>query len=69
MTDKTNIAKNCLKQLKDNHASILLDCRIPASVKVTESQLFGRPVVDYKPSRKVAKAFKHLAKLIEQELQ
>ncbi len=54
MTNKTNIAKNCLKQLKDNHASILLDCQIPASGRVSESQLHGRPIVDYKPSHKVA---------------
>ena len=68
MTTKTNMTRSYLKQLQTDHSSILLECQIPASVRVSENQLFGKPVVDYKPSHKAAKAFGHLARLIEQEL-
>ncbi len=56
------MSRSCLKQLQTNHGSILLDCQIPAPVRVSESQLFGQPLVDYKPKHKAARAFERLAK-------
>ena len=64
MIARTNMTKSCLKQLKANHGELLAGVSIPASVKVSEAQLFGQPIADYKPRHAVAKAYADLAKKI-----
>lgn len=62
MITRTNMAKSCLKQLKANHGALLIEASIPASVRVSEAQLFGQPLSVYKPRHAAAKAYKALAK-------
>jgi len=40
---------------------ILFETPIPRSIRVSEAQSFGRPILDYEPHHKVSEAFKRLS--------
>ena len=60
----TNVGELFIEQLKGDYADKLLPFAIPLTIKVTESQLVGEPLLDYEPSHQASQAYKDLAKHI-----
>ena len=60
----TNVGDIFIEQLQTRHADYLLPYAIPLTIKVTESQLLGQPLLDYAPDHKASEAYHELAKHI-----
>lgn len=60
----TNVGELFMEQLKDDYADKLLPYPIPLTIKATESQLVGKPLLDYEPNHTASKAYKDLAEHI-----
>lgn len=60
----TNVGDVFMEQLQADHAEHLLPYTIPLTIKVTESQLVGQPLLDYAPDHKASEAYHDLAKHI-----
>lgn len=60
----TNVGNLFIEQLQDEYKDKLLPFAIPLTIKVTESQLVGQPILDYDPSHPTSKIYLDLAKYI-----
>lgn len=60
----TNVGNLFIEQLKDEYKDKLLPFSIPLTIKVTESQLVGQPILDYDPSHPTSKIYLDLANYI-----
>ena len=60
----TNVGELFIEQLTNDYADKLLPYAIPLTIKVTESQLVGQPLLDYAPEHKASEAYTDLAKHI-----
>ena len=60
----TNVGELFIEQLTNDYADKLLPYAIPLTIKVTESQLVGQPLLDYAPEHKASEAYIDLAKHI-----
>lgn len=60
----TNVGDLFMEQLQTDYADKLLPYAIPLTIKVTESQLVGQPLLDYAPEHKASEAYTDLAKHI-----
>ena|GEM_PF-2661603 len=49
------------EEVKRHFKWILFETVIPRSVRVSEAQSYGKPILDYDPGHKVTQAFKVLA--------
>lgn len=58
----TNVGDLFMEQLQNDHADKVLPHAIPLTIKVTESQLVGQPLLDYAPTHKASEAYIDLAK-------
>ncbi len=56
------------EEVKKHFKWILFQSVIPRSVRVSEAQSFGKPILDYEPQHKVSEAFKNLAEEFLQRL-
>lgn len=60
----TNVGGLFMSQLKGDYQNKLLPYAIPLTVKITESQLLGKPITDYEPSHPASRAYLDLAQYI-----
>ena len=60
----TNVGELFMEQLQSDYADKVLQQAIPLTIKVTESQLVGQPLLDYAPEHKASEAYIELAKHI-----
>ncbi len=60
----TNIGNLFISQLQGDYQNKLLPYSIPLTVKITESQLLGKPILDYEPNHQASKAYLALADYI-----
>lgn len=60
----TNVGGLFMSQLKGDYQAKLLPYAIPLTVKITESQLLGKPITDYEPNHPASTAYIGLAKYI-----
>lgn len=60
----TNVGNLFIEQLQDEYKDKLLPFAIPLTIKVTESQLVGQPILDYDPNHPTSKVYLDLAKYI-----
>lgn len=60
----TNIADLFIEQVKSDYGELVLPYPIPHSIKLTESQLAGQPIIDYDPKHPASIAYMQLAKHI-----
>lgn len=57
----TNVGNVVTQQLKADYGDDLLPFSVPLTIKVTESQLMGKPLMDYEPSNPACEAYRGLA--------
>lgn len=57
----TNVGSLVTQQLKSDYGADLLPFAVPLTIKVTESQLVGKPLMDYEPSNPACEAYRGLA--------
>lgn len=60
----TNVGGLFIEQLKGDYQGKLLPYAIPLTVKITESQLIGKPILDYEPNHQASRAYLGLAQYI-----
>ena len=60
----TNVGNLFMSQLKGDYASKVLPYAIPLTIKITESQLVGQPILNYDPNHPTSKVYLDLAKYI-----
>ena len=60
----TNVGELFMEQLQSDYADKVLQQAIPLTIKVTESQLVGQPLLDYAPEHKASEAYTDLARHI-----
>lgn len=60
----TNVGNIFIEQLQDEYKDKLLPFAIPLTIKITESQLVGQPILDYDPNHPTSKIYLDLAKYI-----
>lgn len=67
LQQNTNMGALIIEQLKNDYGNLVLPYAIPVTIKVTESQLAGKPLVDYEPHSQASEAFKGLADYVIQQ--
>ncbi len=60
----TNIGELFIDQLKGKYADKLIPHPIPLTIKITESQLVGQPLLDYVPNHPASQSYKNLANYV-----
>ena len=60
----TTVGNLFMSQLKGDYASKVLPYAIPLTIKITESQLVGQPILNYDPNHPTSKVYLDLAKYI-----
>lgn len=63
----TNIADLFIEQVNNDYGELVLPYPIPHSIKLTESQLAGEPIIDYEPKHPASIAYMQLAKHITEK--
>ncbi len=58
---RNRLTHEVAEEVKKHFKWILFETVIPRSVKISEAQSFGKPILDYEPNHKVSEAFKRLA--------
>lgn len=62
----TNMAELLVDQIKADYGDIVLPYSIPYTIRITESQLAGEPILDYEPAHPASIAYLQLAKHINE---
>jgi chromosome partitioning protein len=60
--ERTRLAQDVERELRDHFAAMVFETVIPRSVRVAESPSYGLPVIDHAPSSGASAAYKALAK-------
>lgn len=60
----TNVGNLFMSQLKGDYTNKVLPYAIPLTIKITESQLVGQPILNYDPNHPTSKVYLDLAKYI-----
>lgn len=58
---RNRLTQEVAEEVRKHFKWILFETAIPRSVRVSEAQSFGKPILDYEPNHKVSEAFKNLA--------
>ncbi|BAU23324.1 chromosome partitioning protein ParA [Caldimicrobium thiodismutans] len=58
---RNKLTQEIAEEVRKNFKWILFETPIPRSVRVSEAQSFGQPILDYEPHHKVSEAFKRLS--------
>ncbi|MEZ0344340.1 MAG: ParA family protein [Caldimicrobium sp.] len=58
---RNRLTHEVAEEVKKHFKWIVFETVIPRSVKVSEAQSFGKPILDYEPNHKVSEAFRKLA--------
>lgn len=58
---RNKLTQEVAEEVRKHFKWILFETAIPRSVKVSEAQSFGQPILDYEPHHKVSEAFKRLS--------
>lgn len=58
---RNRLTQEVAEEVRKHFKWILFETAIPRSVRVSEAQSFGRPILDYEPHHKVSEAFQKLA--------
>ncbi|MFN3921647.1 MAG: ParA family protein [Caldimicrobium sp.] len=58
---RNRLTHEIAEEVKRHFKWILFDSVIPRSIRISEAQSFGKPILDYEPQHKVSEAFKKLA--------
>lgn len=58
---RNKLTHEVAEEVKKHFKWIVFETVIPRSVKVSEAQSFGRPILDFEPNHKVSEAFMRLA--------
>lgn len=58
---RNRLTHEVAEEVRKHFKWILFETPIPRSIKVSEAQSFGKPILDYDPHHKVSEAFKRLS--------
>lgn len=57
---RNRLTHEVAEEVKKHFKWILFESVIPRSIRISEAQSFGKPILDYEPHHKVSEAFKNL---------